>query len=465
MYKDLADFSIEYLQKKGAEYAEARLETNETSRFILNDGNPEISSFDDYSGIGVRFSVNKNIGFVSINNLEKNKIRNLLDKSFRLTERSARIADKIDFAEAKAYTSKCKIHQKINIEDLGPDKKLKILNDLNKDLSSEHKYLSLSDKLTKKYYVNTEGSKIYSEIPRVNFFYFLTINEAGKTIQRYLQYGATGGYELINKWELEKNIESEIKALKDNLKNGVKAPMGEIDVILAPEVTGIAVHESGGHPYEADRILGREAAQAGESFIKEKMIGHKIANEQVTIVDDPTLDGSYGFFDYDDEGVKGRRKYMVKDGKIVEFMHDRSSAAAMNLESNGSARATRFSFEPLVRMSNTFLLPGKYSEDEMIKDVKKGIYFKNFMEWNIDDKRYQQKYVGNEAYLIENGEITKPVRNPALEITTPVLWSSIDAVGNNSAMFSGTCGKGEPMQGIPVWMGGPSVRLRNVIIS
>lgn len=465
MYKDLADFSVEYLQKKGAEYAESRLETNETSMFVLNDGNPEISSFDDYSGIGVRFSVNKNMGFVSINNLEKNKIRNLLDKSFRLTERSSRIADKIDFAESKTSKSKCKIHQKVNIEDLGPDKKLKILNDLNKDLNSDHKYFSLSDRLTKKYYVNTEGSKIYSEIPRVNFFYFLTINESGKTIQRYLQYGATGGYELINKWQLEKNIESEIKALRDNLKNGVKPPEGEVDVILAPEVTGIAVHESGGHPYEADRIFGREAAQAGESFIKEKMIGHKIANEQVTLVDDPTLEGSYGFYDYDDEGVEGRRKYMVKDGKIVEFMHDRASAAKMNLKSNGSARATRFSFEPLVRMSNTFLLPGKYSEDEMIKDVKKGVYFKNFMEWNIDDQRYQQKYVGNEAYLIENGEITKPVRNPALEITTPVLWSSIDAVGNNSDMFSGTCGKGEPMQGIPVWMGGPSVRLRKIVLN
>ena len=249
------------------------------------------------------------------------------------------------------------------------------------------------------------------------------------------------------------------------MRNGVKAPQGNVDVVLAPEVTGIAVHESGGHPYEADRIFGREAAQAGESFIKENMIGHKIANEQVTLVDDPTLKGSYGFFDYDDEGVKAKRKYMVKDGRITEFMHDRTSAAKMDLSSNGSARATRFSFEPLVRMSNTFLLPGKYSEDEIIKDVKKGVYFKNFMEWNIDDKRYQQKYVGNEAYLIENGEITVPVRNPALEITTPALWSSIDAVGKNSAMFAGTCGKGEPMQGIPVWMGGPSVRLRNVRIS
>ena len=269
----------------------------------------------------------------------------------------------------------------------------------------------------------------------------------------------------MKKWHLEKNIQTEINALKENLKNGVKVPEGKLDVVLAPEVTGIAVHESGGHPYEADRIFGREAAQAGESFIKESMIDHKIGNEQVTIVDDPTLEGSYGYFEYDDEGVKSRRKFMVKNGKIQEFMHDRATSIKMNLESNGSARATRYSFEPLVRMSNTFLLPGKYSEDELIKDVKKGVYIKNFMEWNIDDQRYQQKYVGNEAYLIENGELTKPVKRPALEITTPVLWSSVDAVGNNSQMFAGTCGKGEPMQGIPVLMGGPSVRLRKIVLN
>jgi len=465
MDKDLADFSVEYLQKKGAEYVEARFETKNSSSFVLNNGNPESSSFGDYSGIGVRFSVKNNMGFVSINNFQKTKVRDLLNRSFNLTKRSSKIADKIELSKSITNKSKCKVKQKLNINDLEPNKKLDILNNLNNHLDISHKYFSISDSLTKKYYVNTEGSKIYSEIPKINFFYFLTISDSGKTIQRNLQYGATGGYEVVDGWKLEKNIQSEVDSLRDNLRKGIRPPIGKVDVVLAPEVTGIAVHESGGHPYEADRIFGREAAQAGESFVKESMIGHKIANKNINLVDDPTIKGSFGFFDYDDEGVKAKRKYMVKEGKINEFMHDRASASKMGLDSNGSARATRFSFEPLVRMSNTFLLPGKYSEEEMIKDVKKGIYFKNFMEWNIDDKRYQQKYVGNEAYLIENGEITSPVRNPALEITTPVLWSSIDAVGNNSKMFAGTCGKGEPMQGIPVLMGGPSVRLRNIKIS
>ena len=111
------------------------------------------------------------------------------------------------------------------------------------------------------------------------------------------------------------------------------------------------------------------------------------------------------------------------------------------------------------------MLPGKYSKEELIAGVKKGVFMNNFMEWNIDDKRLNQRYVGAEAYLIENGELTHPVLNPILEITTPALYSAVDAVGNNTEYHTGSCGKGEPMQGIPVWFGGPSIRLRNVRLS
>ncbi len=465
MFKEIADFSIDYLEKNGVDYAEARAESGEFSGFNLRDGIPEVSSFGNSYGIGVRFSVKDNVGFVAINDFDKTKIKELLDKSFKLTIRSHKIAEKIKFSESKALIGNTKVTQKVDIRDVDPSYKFKLVNDLDKNLESDHKYFSLSDGYVKKYYVNTEGSKIYSELPRVNFFYFLTLKEGGNVIQRYLQHGGVGGYELFKKWGLEREISAELKALRENIKFGVKTPEEKVDVVLAPEVVGIAVHESGGHPYEADRIFGREAAQAGESFLKQSMIGHKIASDKVNIVDDPTVEGSFGFYEYDDEGVKARRKFMVKEGMITEFMHNRETAAKMNIESNGSARANGFSVEPIIRMSNTLLLPGKMSEDEMIKGVKKGVYIKNFMEWNIDDVRYHQKYVGNEAYLIENGEITKPVKSPALEITTPLLWSSVDEVANNLKTFAGTCGKGEPMQGIPVWMGGPSIKLKNIKLS
>ena len=135
------------------------------------------------------------------------------------------------------------------------------------------------------------------------------------------------------------------------------------------------------------------------------------------------------------------------------------------MNSNGSARASSYNREPIIRMANTYFVPGDYSLEELIEDVHKGVYIKSYMEWNIDDRRWSQRYVGLEAYLIENGELKGLVKNPALEITTGGLYSSIDAVGKDLKFYPGTCGKGDPGQGVPVWFGGPSIRLRNVRLS
>jgi len=336
------------------------------------------------------------------------------------------------------------------------------LKEIDKLVNVNHKYFSLTEDLTEKYYINTEGTNVTQIIPRVHFFYFLTILSGANSIQRNLQFGSTTGFEVLKKWKLESHLQNEIKALKENLEKGIACPKGELDVVFGPEVTGIATHESIGHPYEADRIFGRESAQAGESFVTQNMLNTKIGSEVVTAVDDPTLEGSYGYYSYDDEGIKASERVLMKNGIINEFLHDRATSKQIGIQSNGSARASNYSVEPMVRMSNTFVKPGKNSEEDLFKEIKKGVYIKSFMEWNIDDKRFHQKYTGDEAYLIENGEITKPVKHPAIEITTPKLWSSVDMVANNLQFFAATCGKGEPMQGIPVFTGGPSIRLRKI---
>ena len=187
MFQEMADFSIAYLLKNGVDYAEARAESGEFSSFTLRDGIPEVSSFGDSSGIGIRFSIKHNVGFIAINDFDKNKVKKLLDKSLKLTVRSHKLAEKIKFSKSKAMNGNTKVAQKIDIRDVDPSYKFKLINDLNKNLKSDHKYFSLSDEYVKKYYVNTEGSKIYSELPRVNFFYFLTLKEDGEIIQRNLQ--------------------------------------------------------------------------------------------------------------------------------------------------------------------------------------------------------------------------------------------------------------------------------------
>jgi TldD protein len=216
---------------------------------------------------------------------------------------------------------------------------------------------------------------------------------------------------------------------------------------------------------EADRILGREMSQAGRSFIFEGgpfWIGTRIGSDAVTIVDDPAIEHSYGYYAYDDEGVKARRRHLYKNGVINEFLHNRESAARLGIRSNGSSRSTNYDREAIVRMANTFVLPGDMTEEELIEDVKYGVYMKSFTEWNIDDKRFNQRYVGREAYLIEKGELKNPVARPIIETTTLKFWSAVDAVSEKVAFDAATCGKGDPAQGIPVYTGGPCLRLRGV---
>jgi TldD protein len=216
---------------------------------------------------------------------------------------------------------------------------------------------------------------------------------------------------------------------------------------------------------EADRILGREMSQAGRSFIYKGgpyWIGTRIGSDVVTVVDDPTVDHSYGYYEFDDEGVKARRRFLYKNGLINEFLHNRESAAKLDTRSNGSSRSVNYDREAIVRMANTFVLPGDMTEEELLEDVKHGIYMKSFTEWNIDDKRFNQRYVGREAYLVENGELKEPVARPVIETTTVKFWSAVDAVSKKVEFEAATCGKGDPAQGVPVYTGGPCIRLREV---
>jgi TldD protein len=317
--------------------------------------------------------------------------------------------------------------------------------------------------MTEKVIINSDGAKVYSKVPRVALDLFLTAFDPEKgSIQRMLNLGESSGWEGAERWDVPELLKAEVRSLASVLLKSEAAKEELGDVVLGPEVVGIVSHESSGHPGEADRIMGREAAQAGETYLKRDSLGMKVGSEVVNVVEDPTLPRSFGFYLFDDEGVKARRRYLIKEGRINEFLHNRETAHAMGGQSNASARSVAFNREPIVRMANTFVEPGELSFDELIEGVAYGTYIKNFMEWNIDDRRFNQRYVGLEAFRIEDGELRGRLRNPVLEITTPGLWSAVDAVGKDLRFNAAYCGKGDPMQAIPVWTGGPHIRLRNV---
>jgi TldD protein len=311
--------------------------------------------------------------------------------------------------------------------------------------------------------VTSDGAKVGSKTPRVEMDLFLTVLDAQKgTAQRIISLGESSGWEGIERWDVPLRAAKEVDALSLTLLKAESMKEETCDVVLGPEVVGIVSHESSGHPSEADRMLGREAAQAGETYLQRDSISTKIGSDVVNVVEDPTLPRSFGFYLYDDEGVKARRRYLIKEGRVAELLHNRETASEFGVSSNASSRAVSYDREPIVRMSNTFVEPGGLEFDELVEGVRYGVYIKNFMEWNIDDRRFNQRYVGLEAYRIEDGELRGRLRGPILELTTPALWSSVDAVGRDIEFSAASCGKGDPMQGIPVWTGGPPIRLRNI---
>ncbi|MEM1513563.1 MAG: TldD/PmbA family protein [Candidatus Thermoplasmatota archaeon] len=439
---ELAEYAIE----NSKYYTEIRIEKEKIEEITFVDGGLVDTEIDEKYGFSIRV-IDFGIGFYSSNVVNKKEIK----KGLRIAEKSARGKNKIFLSEEEVNEDSYGIKGKF----LQTDEKIDLLKDLSR--LNKKNFIYFREKKSEKIYMNSEGSRIYSKIPRIYLHYLITVDEE----QASREFGNAGGCEAIKEWKVEEKMEEDINFLK-KIKKGKKAPkIG--DVILAPMISGLIAHEGCGHPFEADRIVGRELAQAGKSYIKKNMLGKKIANEVVSIEDNPLIEKAYGYYKYDDEGVKARKRELIKEGKINEFLHNRQTAYEMNCKSNASARAC-YGKEPIIRMANTYFKPGDYNFEEMVEEIKEGIYMVTFMEWNIDDKRINQKYVGNEAYIIKNGEISGIAKHPSIELSTFEIFSKIDAVGKKIEFYPATCGKSEPIQDMEVFTGGANIRLRNVRI-
>jgi len=464
---DLVDFAVDYARTKGAAYAEARYEQHFREAFILKNGVVDFVENSEDEGIGVRVLAGGSLGFSCTNTLTKAEVRGIVDGAVR-TAKATKRKDPIVFAPEPAVTSNWSVPEGKKLVDVPVEDKIAAVQGIDKAVMGlKYKipgrfYTTTCLRLVK-YFANSEGSRIGSYSPRVRFHHYLTLLKGGDAEQSYRNYGWSGGWEALDAWKLEDRVLEEARTCMNGLEHGTKSPEGRMDLIVGPPVAGIMAHESCGHPTEADRVLGREASLAGKSFITPQSLGMKVGSEAVTVVDDPTVEHAIAYYLYDDEGVRARRRYLYKGGLVNELLQNRESASSFKTRSNGASRATNYDREPIPRMANTFVEPGSWTPEEMIEGVKHGIWMKTYMEWNIDDKRFNGKYVGREAYLIENGEVKGPVRKTVVELTTPMVWGSVDAVGNDlDLMEAGFCGKSDPTQSLDACLGGPSMRLRGV---
>ncbi|MGQ4894023.1 MAG: TldD/PmbA family protein [Candidatus Njordarchaeia archaeon] len=466
--EDFARYAVELALSKGVDYAEARIQNDTERVYILKNGKPDAMGISKELGISIRVLVKGSMGFAATDDWQnKEKIRMIVEDAVRMAKAN-RLGDE-KLSEESSFNVSLFVKPKIDPWNVSMEEKIKFLTEIDKFLIEAdptakvpNRMHYLLEKSTEKVFYNSEGTVIISSIPRIAYFSFFVVVVNGKFDTRFIQKGESRGWEALKDWNLSTYLAGEAKALSKLLREAVEPPEGELDVIIGPSVSGLAAHESVGHPYEADRIWGREGAQAGESFVNPDMLKTKIGSDVVTVIDDPTIPNSYGFYLYDDEGVKAKPRFLIKEGYINEFLHNRETAVRFGTKSNAAARASAYNREPIVRMANTYVAPGDYTFDELLEDIRFGVYIKTFGEWNIDDRRFNMRFVGKEAWLIENGRLTKLVRNPILEITTPAYYASIDAIDKNLEFEAATCGKGDPGQGVPVWTGGPNIRLRNI---
>ncbi len=239
--------------------------------------------------------------------------------------------------------------------------------------------------------------------------------------------------------------------------HAVEAPAGEMTVVLGPGWPGILLHEAVGHGLEGDFNRKETSAFSGR-------MGQKVASELVTVVDDGTIANRRGSLNVDDEGIPTRRNVLIENGVLVGYMQDRLNARLMGAEPTGNGRRESYAHQPMPRMTNTFMLAGHDDPADIIKSVPKGLYAVNFGGGQVDITSGKFVFSTSEAYLIEDGQVTKPVKGATLIGNGPDALTRVSRVGHDLKMDEGvgTCGKDG--QSVPVGVGLPTIRIDGITV-
>ena len=249
------------------------------------------------------------------------------------------------------------------------------------------------------------------------------------------------------------------ESLRQALVNldSVAAPAGEMPVVLGAGWPGILLHEAIGHGLEGDFNRKKTSAFAG-------LMGQRIAAPGVTVVDDGTIPDRRGSLTVDDEGTPTSRTVLIEDGYLREYMQDRLNARLMGVRATGNGRRQSYAHAPMPRMTNTVMLGGSHSVEEMIASVPRGLYAVNFGGGQVDITSGKFVFSASEAYMIENGKIGPAVKGATLIGNGPDALTKVQMIGNDMALDPGigTCGKSG--QGVPVGVGQPTLKLSGLTV-
>ena len=273
-------------------------------------------------------------------------------------------------------------------------------------------------------------------------------------------FAACGGAFMPDRIISDENLENVVhEAVHTALINleAVPAPAGAMTVVLGAGWPGVLVHEAVGHGLEGDFNRTGSSAFSG-------LIGQKVASDACTICDDGTIPERRGSMTIDDEGTPSASNILIEKGILKGYMQDRQNAMLMKMKPTGNGRRESYSCLPMPRMTNTFMMPGKYSKDEIIGSVKHGIYATNFKGGQVDITNGNFVFSTSEAYLIEDGRITVPIKEATLTGNGPDVMKKVSMVGNDLKFDNGIGMCGKAGQSVPVGIGIPTLKIDSITV-
>jgi TldD protein len=302
---------------------------------------------------------------------------------------------------------------------------------------------------------NSDG--LFAEDDTVRTFFSVSCVASGDTGMQTGResIGHTIGFELFDRYDIDELARNAAGRAITKLA-ARPAPSGQMPVVIGSGGGGVLFHEACGHGLEADLV------SKGASVFRGR-VGQRVASPGVTVVDDGTMQREWGNIAIDDEGNPAQRNVLIEDGILTDYMWDHLRARKEGRASSGNGRRQSYQHLPMVRMTNTYLLAGTEDPDSIIASTQKGVYVKHLGGGQVNTATGDFVFGMTEAYLIENGEVTEPLREGNLIGNGPEVLQRIDALGNDFAMGPpGTCGKDG--QGVPVGDGVPTLRVSSLTI-
>ena len=441
------------LSKCNADYVEIRFEQNQTTQISYRGGKLEEVSRTCSSGGNIRALVKGGWGFACFNSGDK------LDDYVELAVKQAKLAcgEGFTLPSKEPVMDIVEVLVKDNAADTPLVKKKQLFDEYNDIMLTspqiQDSRIGYQDVNRKVIFANSEGSYIEQDKPDLTLRVTAIARRNGEIQQAGLSLGSVGDFSAIE------NLRDEVKEVAKRAAALLHAPQakgGEYTVILDPIIAGVFAHEAFGHLSEADFVYQNEPLR------QVMVLGKRFGGKHLNIVDDATIPGLRGSYRYDDEGMPATKTYLIHEGALVGRLHSRETAARMGETPTGNARAINYLFPPIVRMTNTFIEPGGTSFEEMLGEIKDGVYVRDWYGGTTSLEMFT--FSAGEAYMIRDGKLAELLRPVVLTGNVFVTLGNIDAIGNDLGMNQGGgCGKGRQSP-LPVSNGSPHIRIRHCVI-